>query len=324
MADVTQRSLALLAALRNGQPVSGEELARLLEVDQRTIRRDVERLRGYGYEVDAQPGPGGYYRMPGGNTVPPIPGAVAGADGPPAAEAADHALSENGGEPLAATGRRALDQLTQHPATRTTEHCLPGDVDAAGEPGWRTGTGGDSADLVGAALQRCRVLTFDYTDAAGVVSTRRVEPHRRMHQLMRWYLLAWDAGRRDWRVFRMDRISEPRVEEASFAPRPLPPDDGVGYPHWTTHRSPLRVVVTVEAPVAAVADVLRHQQVEFLAVRPDRTRAVLAVESWQWLVLNLAFLDVEFTVEEPEEVRSACASFASRLGLASTSAPVAP
>ncbi|WP_052168711.1 helix-turn-helix transcriptional regulator [Actinoalloteichus spitiensis] len=208
MADVTQRSLALLAALGNGQPVSGEELARLLGVDQRTIRRDVQRLRGYGYDVDAQPGPGGYYRMTGGNTVPPIPVAVGGADSPPAATAASHALPENGGDPLAAAGRRALDQLTQHPATRPTDL----DIDAEREPGWRTGTGGNPADLVGAAVQQCRILTFDYTDAAGVVSTRRVEPHRRVHQVMRWYLLAWDIGRRDWRVFRMDRMSEPRAE----------------------------------------------------------------------------------------------------------------
>ncbi|WP_169533954.1 hypothetical protein [Actinoalloteichus spitiensis] len=76
--------------------------------------------------------------------------------------------------------------------------------------------------------------------------------------------------------------------------------------------------------MAAVADVLRYQQVEFLAVGPERTRAVLTVESWQWLVLNLAFLDVEFTVEEPEEVRSACAGFASRLGSASASGTIAP
>ncbi|MFC7584879.1 helix-turn-helix transcriptional regulator [Nonomuraea antimicrobica] len=72
MADVTERMLALLSTLQTGRPFSGEELASRLAVSPRTVRRDVERLRGYGYPVETQPGPGGFYRLVAGRTMPPL------------------------------------------------------------------------------------------------------------------------------------------------------------------------------------------------------------------------------------------------------------
>lgn len=72
MADVTERTLALLSALQTGRPFSGEELTRRLGVSARTLRRDVDRLRGYGYPVETRPGPGGHYRLAAGRTMPPL------------------------------------------------------------------------------------------------------------------------------------------------------------------------------------------------------------------------------------------------------------
>ncbi|PLW72219.1 transcriptional regulator, partial [Streptomyces sp. DJ] len=72
MTDVTGRILALLATLRTGRAFSGEELAARLEVSPRTLRRDVDRLRGYGYPVETRPGPGGHYRLAAGTAVPPF------------------------------------------------------------------------------------------------------------------------------------------------------------------------------------------------------------------------------------------------------------
>lgn len=72
MADVTERMLALLSTLQTGRSFSGEELTRRLSVSPRTLRRDVDRLRGYGYPVETQPGPGGYYRLAAGRTMPPL------------------------------------------------------------------------------------------------------------------------------------------------------------------------------------------------------------------------------------------------------------
>lgn len=72
MADVTERMLSLLSTLQTGRSFSGDELARRLGISPRTLRRDVDRLRGYGYPVDTQPGPGGYYRLAAGRTMPPL------------------------------------------------------------------------------------------------------------------------------------------------------------------------------------------------------------------------------------------------------------
>ncbi|MEV7807859.1 HTH domain-containing protein [Microbispora sp. NPDC088329] len=72
MADVTRRMLALLSLLQTGRPFSGDELASRLDVSPRTVRRDVDRLREYGYPVETQPGPGGYYRLVAGRTMPPL------------------------------------------------------------------------------------------------------------------------------------------------------------------------------------------------------------------------------------------------------------
>ncbi|WP_282785761.1 HTH domain-containing protein, partial [Nocardia sp. CC201C] len=72
MADVTRRMLELLAQLQTGRRFSGQELAARLEVSPRTLRRDVERLRGYGYPVSTQPGPTGFYQLAAGRTLPPV------------------------------------------------------------------------------------------------------------------------------------------------------------------------------------------------------------------------------------------------------------
>src|ERR1700754_2483169 len=72
MADVTARMLALLSTLQTGRAFGGEELTQRLGVSPRTLRRDVDRLRTYGYPVETQPGPGGYYRLAAGRTLPPL------------------------------------------------------------------------------------------------------------------------------------------------------------------------------------------------------------------------------------------------------------
>jgi len=156
-------------------------------------------------------------------------------------------------------------------------------------------------------------VDFDYTDPSGSTTARRVEPHRQVHQHLRWYLLAWDTDKQDWRTFRTDRITNPRRRTRTFTPRPLPADTAVDYLRQGLNRQRQRVVLTIDAPMTAVADAFKHEDITLTPVTRSKTRAVLMLDTWQWLLPPLAFLDADFTIHEPTTFRTACRQFATRL-----------
>ncbi|GAA3388224.1 helix-turn-helix transcriptional regulator [Cryptosporangium minutisporangium] len=314
MSDVTQRTLALLALLQTGRAFSGDELAGRLDVNPRTLRRDVDRLRGYGYPVETQPGPGGYYRLSAGSAMPPLlledAEAIATLLG--LALLASTGMASEGSIGDAAT--RAYGKVDQYLPKRLRARAAA--VRASVEAGQvhAPSTGVDTMSALADAIHRRHVVTFDYVGASGSTTERRVEPHRQIHHSLRWYLLAWDVDKHDWRVFRTDRITDLQERSQEFAPRPLPADTGVDYLRQGLRKPRQRVVLTIDAPAIAVADALRYQDVELVPLAADRTRAVLRVDSWQWLLLNLAFLDADFTVDEPDAFRTALRRFGARLG----------
>ncbi|WP_016697759.1 helix-turn-helix transcriptional regulator [Actinoalloteichus spitiensis] len=313
MADVTERSLALLAALQTGRAFTSGELARHLDVSPRTLRRDIDRLRGYGYPVEAQPGPGGYYRLATGNSMPPL---LLDDDEAAATLLALAALAATGSAEhgsLDAAATRAYGKVDQYLPARLRPRvaALRASLDTDQTVAPSTST--ETLRTLGTAIQRSHLVAFDYANARGTTSSRRVEPHRQVHLLHRWYLLAWDLGPDAWRVFRVDRISDARDAGRSFRPRPLPAGGGVEHVRQAVTRDRQRVVVTVEAPVATVADALRHQYTDLTPLDAHRTRIVLMLESWQWLVLHLALVDADFTIEEPASMREQCRRFGTRL-----------
>src|SRR5688572_8074408 len=72
MRETSARMLALLGLLQSRVDWSGAELAERLGVTDRTVRKDVARLRSLGYPVDAVRGPGGRYRLGVGAKLPPL------------------------------------------------------------------------------------------------------------------------------------------------------------------------------------------------------------------------------------------------------------
>ncbi|GAA2922932.1 hypothetical protein GCM10020221_18790 [Streptomyces thioluteus] len=140
-----------------------------------------------------------------------------------------------------------------------------------------------------------------------------MEPHRHVHLHQRWYLLGWDIDKEDWRVFRLDRLSELRSQSRRFSLRPLPAGTGIDYLREGINKHRQRVVLTIDAPMTAVAEAFTRQDVVLTASAGGGTRAVLMLDCWQWLLPALAFLDVEFTVEEPEEFRAALRQFGAHL-----------
>lgn len=308
-----RRVLGLLAALQTGKPFSGDELATRLDVTPRTLRRDVDRLRGYGYPVETQPGPGGYYRLAAGRAMPPLllddDEAIATLLGL-ATLAATGSASE-GSVDDAAT--RAYGKVDQFLPKRLRPRAVALRASLETSPMLAPSTSADTMSTLAEAIHHRHVVTFDYVGATGTATARRVEPHRQIHLHLRWYLLAWDVEKDDWRVFRTDRVTDLRRLSQPFEVRPLPADTGIDYLRQGLAKEKQRVVVTVDAPATAVADAFKYQDVELTAMAGNRTRAVLVLDTWQWLLQSLAFLDADFTIDEPVEFREMCHRFGTRL-----------
>lgn len=311
MPDVTRRMLSLLANLQTGRSFGGGDLAARLGVSPRTLRRDVDRLREYGYPVETRPGPGGHYRLTAGAAMPPLmledDEAVAVLLGLAALAATGSA--DEGSVDEAAT--RAYGKVEQYLPKRLRHRIghLRASLETRDVPAPSTSAGhlGELAE----AIATRRVVAFDYERKDGAASSRRVEPHRQLHHLQRWFLLGWDLDRGDWRVFRTDRISALRLSTTQFEPRLAPPameylTDGIG-------RDRLPVAFTVDAPPGPVAEAFRHDTVELTALDGGRTRVALRLDSWEWPLVALAFLDADFTIEAPEAFLQGLRRFAERL-----------
>ncbi|MFF1816717.1 helix-turn-helix transcriptional regulator [Kribbella sp. NPDC058245] len=320
MADVTARMLALLSTLQTGRSFSGDELVQRLGTSPRTLRRDVDRLRGYGYPVETQPGPGGYYRLTAGRTMPPL---VLDDDEAVATLLALASLgsvgsSAEGGIDDAAT--RAYGKVDQFLPARLRSRAVAvresvetSHQDAPSVPAEQLG---ELAEAIGRQEQ----ISFAYRSARGSETIRRVEPHRQIHHLLRWYLLAWDLARDDWRVFRVDRINDLRRSTTRYTARPLPADSATAYLREGLHKAKHAVRLVIDAPAEAVIDAFKYQDAEIQAVGPTTTELTVALDTWHWLLLPLAFLDVSYRiVGAPPDFAAAYRSFAERLLEASTS-----
>ncbi|MFG1706993.1 helix-turn-helix transcriptional regulator [Nonomuraea sp. M3C6] len=313
MADVTQRILALLTTLQSGRAFSGDELAARLDVSPRTLRRDIDRLRGYGYPVQTQPGPGGHYRLTAGNAMPPLvlddDEAIATLLGL-ATLAATGSATEGSVDEAATRAYGKVDQyLPKRLRHRATQ--LRASLETSISLG--PSTSADDLSTLADAIQRGLIVTFDYSGKDGPASSRRVEPHRQIHHHQRWYLLAWDTCKDDWRLFRIDRITRLQTSTSTYTPRPLPADTAVDYLRQGLNKHRNRVVLTVDAPLPAVADALKYQEAELATLDDRRTKVVLMLDTWEWLLLSLAFLNADFTIHESRDFRTACRAFGARL-----------
>lgn len=302
MANTSARMLRLLSLLQTHRYWPGSELAGRLEVSPRTLRRDVDRLRELGYPVDASRGVSGGYQLQAGAAMPPLllddeeavaiavglrstaAGAVAGFE-----EASVRALAKVI-QLLPSRLRRRIDALQA--------------VIAPSVPG-----GGpvlDALTLTGVAMA-CRGeerLRFDYTPRDGETTRRYVEPHRLVSLGRRWYLVAWDLDRGDWRSFRVDRLTGPEPTGARFRPRDLPGGDPVEWLRSRIRTIPQRydVSVALRADVDTVRAIVGQWGV--VEELPDGCRLRMNVDDLGWPVMVLGLLDVPFTVEGPDELRN--------------------
>jgi len=220
MASPASRMLRLIALLQTRRTWSGAELAERLGVDRRSLRRDVERLRGLGYPVRACSGVGGGYRLAAGAQALPLlfeeEEAVA------VAVALRAAAASMGG--LEDTALRVLAKLDPLLPARARQQA--GALHAVTVSLGHDAVVPDTRLLVGiaAACRDRRLLGFAYRDHQGQASERWIEPLRLVNFGRRWYLLGWDRDRADWRTFRVDRIDAPLRLGDLAAARPPPRD----------------------------------------------------------------------------------------------------
>jgi predicted DNA-binding transcriptional regulator YafY len=315
MADTGNRTLRLLSLMQSRRHWGGSELARRLGVSLRTLRRDVERLRDLGYPVEAQPGVDGGYRLAPGASLPPL---VLDDDEAVALVVGLQAAARTAVTGMAESSVRALAKVVQVLPVRLRRR-----ADALRavtvSPTWRGGEDVDPHSLTDVA-QACRDterLTFAYTAATGERSERLVEPFRLVALGRRWYLVAYDVPRGDWRSFRLDRLADPAPTGARFAARRLPADDAAAFVRaGIGGRLPTHDVdVLVQAP----ADEVRRRIGRWATVEElgeERCRVRMEPDDLSWPALALGMVGAEFTVVSPPELRALLQEWSARFARA--------
>jgi predicted DNA-binding transcriptional regulator YafY len=304
MPKTSARLLALLSLLQARRDWPGALLAERLDISQRTVRRDVDRLRELGYPIEAVKGPDGGYRLGAGSELPPLlfddEQAVA------LAVALQVAATTGAGIEEAAV--RALNTVRQVMPARLRRRIDTFRVTAVARSSVAPVESGVLMAL-SAAVHAREVLRFDHRSAP-----RRAEPHHLVTWGGRWYLVAWDLDRADWRTFRADRIT-PRVPTGPrFTPREVPGGDVAtfvagrfrgGAEDW-----PCRGEVILDLPSAQVSRFVRDGLVEELG--ENRCRLVTGSWSWPGLAATIGAFDADIEVVGPTELKEAFARLAHR------------
>ncbi|MFC6066764.1 helix-turn-helix transcriptional regulator [Streptomyces ochraceiscleroticus] len=307
MSDTPARLLTLLSLLQTGREHTGPELAGRLGVSERTVRRDVGRLRDLGYPVDATIGAVGGYRLAAGTAMPPL---LLEDDEAVAIAIGLHAAAGGAVTGVAETSVRALAKLEQVLPDRLRRRVAA--LQEATDPLYGLLTAGGTAPttdpavlgVLAAACRRRERLRFRYAGRDGAPGRRHTEPYRLVSADRRWYLVAYDLDRADWRTFRADRVREPLATGARSAERALPADDAAAYvaESVTGHRARHRAVVVLHT---SAEDAARHVPPGSGVLEPlsaDRCRLLTGGDALDWLALRLALLNVEFEVHEPPEL----------------------
>jgi predicted DNA-binding transcriptional regulator YafY len=315
MRETSSRLLELLALLQARRDWSGDDLADRLEVSVRTIRRDVARLRELGYPVESLSGPAGWYRLRAGSAMPPLllddDEAIAIAVGlRTAARASVTGIEE--------TAVRALVKLEQVLPTHLRRRVAA--LSAATSTLPVTGPTVDPRHLttIAAACRDHERIRFGYRRRDGSNSRRDVEPHSLVNYGRRWYLLAWDRDREDWRTFRIDRLAKPSCTGARFQPRRLPAKDAAAYVEQSIAGGPNRfeAVLTLHAPAT---EMQRRAPAHWGTIVPlDGSSCEFRTgdDDLGWLAMRIAMLGVDFEVHEPPELRRHLGDLGRRLARA--------
>jgi predicted DNA-binding transcriptional regulator YafY len=316
MLETSARLLRLLSLLQTPREWTGAELGERLGVSPRTVRNDVDKLRELGYPVLATRGAAGGYRLGAGAAMPPL------------LLDDEEAVAVAVGLRTVATGAIAGIEEASLRALAKLEQVLPSRL--------RTRVGGLRSiitpvpfasaapavdpDVLTAVAASCRArerLRFSYLSHDGSASERDAEPYQLVNWGRRWYLVAFDVGRGDWRTFRVDRITPRTPGGGRFTPRPLPAADPAAVADWVARRVATgawryRARVTVFAPAAAVSERIGPYVGTVTAVSSESCTLDTGSDSLATMAVYLGFLGWDFRVDSPPELAGEVRALAER------------
>jgi predicted DNA-binding transcriptional regulator YafY len=296
----SERLLALLGLLQTRSDWSGQELAERLDVTDRTVRNDIERLRDLGYPVEAVRGPGGFYRLGVGTKLPPLL-----LDDDEAIAVAVGLRAGAGISGIEETSVRALAKL---------EHVLPHRLrrevsairDSTSRAPENTGINIDDPEIdpsvlgaVAAAIRDHQGLRVFYRD-----QPQAFEPYRLISWQRRWFLVGRDPATDRWAPYRLDWVRLRTPGGPSFAPRTLPGEDftafvlrEVAFAGWNVHAR-----ITVDAPAEEV--LARINPTVGVVERVDAATSILVTggDTIEIVAVYIGMLGLDFHVDSPPEL----------------------
>jgi predicted DNA-binding transcriptional regulator YafY len=322
MSETSARLLSLLSLLQARRDWPGALLAERLEVSPRTVRRDVDRLRDLGYPVRATKGPDGGYRLDAGADLPPLlfddDQAIAVAVALQTATTTVAGIEEGALRALATVRQVMPARLRQRvDALQVTT------VDRYADTR-RTTVDSDQLIAIGMAVRSSEVLRFDYKSPGAPeeewLPPRKVEPHHLVTWGGRWYLVAWDLERKDWRTFRVDRMTPKTPTGPRFTRRELPAPDVATYIS-SRFKTGDQLTCRGEAILQAKAsDIVqwagRGAIVE--EITPTSCRLILTAWSWTGLAATFGMFECDLEFVGPQELKNAAAHLAARYQVAAS------
>ena len=325
--DTATRLLRLLSLLQTRREWTGSELAERLGVTVRTVRRDVDRLRELDYPVDATPGVAGGYRLAAGAAMPPLV-----LDDEEAVAVAMGLRTAVGGTigGIEETSVRALAKLEQVLPSRLRRR-----VNALQSVVVPMTGGGPTVDpgiltIIANACRDHERLRMDYRSAHGTALRRIIEPVRLAWTGRRWYLLAWDTDRGDWRTFRVDRIAAPPTPAGRFPPREPPETDVAAYISRAIGSAPYahRATVLLHASAEQARQVVSPAAGMIEPIDDEHCLFHTGGADFEPIPVWLARIGFEFTVLEPpeliEQVRTLAGMFSRSVARAGNARPDRP
>lgn len=317
--ETSARLLELLSLLQTPREWTGAELAERLEVDVRTVRRDIDKLRRLGYPVHAVAGAAGY-RLGAGAKLPPL------------LLNDDEAVAVVLGLRTAASGTIAGIEESSQRALAKLEQILPARLRhrisalQAATVSMSAGTPVVDADVltsIAAAIRDHERLRFDYRTHSGSESRRTAEPHRLVHTGRHWYLVGWDVDRADWRTYRVDRL-RPRVPNGPrFTPREAPEVDLARFVSHGVSTAPYRyrARITLEVSAEVAADRISPATGVIEAIDGGHCLLHLGANTLNELAVYTGLFGFGFRVHEPPELIDHLRALAQRVTAATSRYP---
>jgi predicted DNA-binding transcriptional regulator YafY len=314
--DTPARLLRLLVLFSTRPSWSAAQLTERLEIDRRTLRRDVTRLRDLGYPIESTTGRHGGYALGAGGRLPPL---LLDDDEAVAVTLGLRELSLVADPTLGEAALAALAKVVQVMPSALRER-----VDTLGQVTVRLGRGSRPDDgtpvdtrvlmALAQAARRMDRLRFDYRTGDDRTSRRHVEPHRLVSLRNRWYLVGFDLDRDDWRTFRVDRIGPPVATGFKSTVREAPDAAALVAEGVAVRVHEIQARVRFPVPPDVVTREIGPTVAVIQKGRPNATTTTVVMGGdADWIASYLAGLSFPFEVLDPPEVRDEIAARARRL-----------